>query len=220
MPDETRRTGTRRPRCHARPLTEISTVDALIRRGDHGTDHRDLLAKAGRSVAVLERGRCALADTGHTSAHLTMVTDARLASWSNASARLHAQATWDARLAAIAHVEESCSRAGSTPTSLASPATCMRRRRRRRCVRARLDARCGGRAAVGFDVELLDEVPLIGTTGNPLRNPGPHPSPGSIWPVSRTPSSRPVVGSSSTPTWLSRQMTSSRNSQRIYRALC
>ena len=37
-----------------------------------------LLAKAGKRVIVLERGRCAATDTGHTSAHLTMVTDTRL----------------------------------------------------------------------------------------------------------------------------------------------
>ena len=37
-----------------------------------------LLARAGRTVAVLERGRCAHVDTGHTTAHLTMVTDQRL----------------------------------------------------------------------------------------------------------------------------------------------
>ena len=37
-----------------------------------------LLAKAGKRVVVLERGRCAATDTGHTSAHLTMVTDTRL----------------------------------------------------------------------------------------------------------------------------------------------
>ena len=40
-----------------------------------------LLAKAGTRVVVLERGRCAAIDTGHTSAHLTMVTDTRLARW-------------------------------------------------------------------------------------------------------------------------------------------
>src|SRR5437762_1619921 len=37
-----------------------------------------LLTKAGRSVALLERGRCASVDTGHTTAHLTMVLDTRL----------------------------------------------------------------------------------------------------------------------------------------------
>ena len=34
-----------------------------------------LLTAGGKTVALLERGRCAQIDTGHTTAHLTMVTD-------------------------------------------------------------------------------------------------------------------------------------------------
>src|SRR5436190_17343079 len=37
-----------------------------------------LLARAGRAVIVIERDRLASVDTGHTSAHLTMVVDDRL----------------------------------------------------------------------------------------------------------------------------------------------
>ena len=62
-----------------------------------------LLAKAGKRVVVLERDRCAMTDTGHTSAHLTMVTDARLTELVKRFGRNHAQAVWDAGLAAIAH---------------------------------------------------------------------------------------------------------------------
>jgi len=64
-----------------------------------------LLTKAGRSVAVLERGRCAEVDTGHTSAHLTMVTDTRLTELVRTFGRSHAQAVWDAGLAAIAQID-------------------------------------------------------------------------------------------------------------------
>jgi glycine/D-amino acid oxidase-like deaminating enzyme/nitrite reductase/ring-hydroxylating ferredoxin subunit len=60
-----------------------------------------LLAKAGRSVAVVERDRCAQIDTGHTSAHLTMVTDERLSELATHFGKNHAQAVWDAGLAAI-----------------------------------------------------------------------------------------------------------------------
>jgi glycine/D-amino acid oxidase-like deaminating enzyme len=59
-----------------------------------------LLAKAGKRVILLERGRCAATDTGHTSAHLTMVTDARLSELVKGIGRTHAQAVWDAGLAA------------------------------------------------------------------------------------------------------------------------
>jgi glycine/D-amino acid oxidase-like deaminating enzyme/nitrite reductase/ring-hydroxylating ferredoxin subunit len=65
-----------------------------------------LLAKAGRRVVVLERDRCAGADTGHTSAHLTMVTDVRLGELVKYFGRNHAQAVWDAGLAAIATIDE------------------------------------------------------------------------------------------------------------------
>ena len=65
-----------------------------------------LLAKAGKRVIVLERGRCAATDTGHTSAHLTMVTDTRLSDLVKGFGRTHAQAAWDAGLAAIAKIDD------------------------------------------------------------------------------------------------------------------
>jgi glycine/D-amino acid oxidase-like deaminating enzyme len=65
-----------------------------------------LIAKAGKRVIVLERGRCAATDTGHTSAHLTMVTDERLSDLANGFGRTDAQAVWDAGLAAIAQIDD------------------------------------------------------------------------------------------------------------------
>ena len=78
------------------------------------------LLKAGRSVAVLERARCAEIDTGHTSAHLTMVTDARLSKLARQFGKTHAQAVWDAGLAAIAEIESIC-REGSRESEVHQP---------------------------------------------------------------------------------------------------
>src|SRR6185436_2490789 len=64
------------------------------------------LATAGRSVVVIDRGRCASVDTGHTTAHLTMVTDTRLTDLAEQFGRSHAQAVWDAGLAAIARIDD------------------------------------------------------------------------------------------------------------------
>ena len=64
-----------------------------------------LLAEAGRAVVLLERSRCASIDTGHTSAHVTMVTDTRLHELVDRLGRAHAQAVWDAGFAAIAEIE-------------------------------------------------------------------------------------------------------------------
>jgi len=64
-----------------------------------------LLVSAGKSVALLERGRCAEIDTGHTTAHLTMVTDSRLNELVSKFGVSHAQAVWDAGRAAIHQIE-------------------------------------------------------------------------------------------------------------------
>src|SRR5205807_6014163 len=62
-------------------------------------------AKAGRSVAVLERDDAGERDTAHTSAHLSMVTDALLSELVDHFGRDHAQAAWDAGFAAIAQID-------------------------------------------------------------------------------------------------------------------
>src|SRR4030095_8520599 len=64
-----------------------------------------LLATGGKSVALLERARCAQIDTAHTTAHLTMATDTRLRELERRVGRTHAQGAWDAGMAAIAQIE-------------------------------------------------------------------------------------------------------------------
>jgi glycine/D-amino acid oxidase-like deaminating enzyme/nitrite reductase/ring-hydroxylating ferredoxin subunit len=64
------------------------------------------LTSSGRSVAVLERARGASIDSGHTSAHLTLVTDVRLRDLVRSFGRDHAEAVWDAGLVAIAWIDD------------------------------------------------------------------------------------------------------------------
>ncbi len=64
-----------------------------------------LLSSAGQSVVLLERGRLGEGDTGYTTAHLTMVTDERLTDLVRRFGRDHAQAVWDAGLAAISQID-------------------------------------------------------------------------------------------------------------------
>jgi glycine/D-amino acid oxidase-like deaminating enzyme/nitrite reductase/ring-hydroxylating ferredoxin subunit len=87
-------------------LNQDVTVDvAVVGGGITGLTAAYLLASAGKSVALLERGRCAQAETGHTTAHLTMVTDLRLRDLVSRVGGTHAQATWDAGLAAISQID-------------------------------------------------------------------------------------------------------------------
>jgi len=65
-----------------------------------------LLSKAGATVALLERDSFAAADTGHTTAHLTYVTDERFSDLVQGLGRDHAQAVWDAGRAAISKIDE------------------------------------------------------------------------------------------------------------------
>lgn len=90
----------------AKLTQDVVTDVVVVGGGVTGLTAACLLAKGGKRVVVLERDRCAMTDTGHTSAHLTMVTDARLTELVNRLGRDHAQAVWDAGLAAIATIDE------------------------------------------------------------------------------------------------------------------
>ena len=125
-----------------------------------------LLTAAGRTVALLERGRCAQVDTGHTTAHLTMVTDTRLTDLVSRFGRTHAQAAWDAGLAAISQIDA------------------IVREQQIDCAFAWVDgylhAATGGTgpsqatsfqeeatlaSELGFDATVVDDVPLVGGVG-------------------------------------------------------
>jgi glycine/D-amino acid oxidase-like deaminating enzyme/nitrite reductase/ring-hydroxylating ferredoxin subunit len=85
---------------------DLQTDVVVIGGGLAGLTAAYLLKRAGRRVVLLERGTCAAIDTAHTTAHLTCVTDTRLTSLAKSFGHDHAQAVWDAGLAAIDQIEQ------------------------------------------------------------------------------------------------------------------
>ena len=148
-------------------LEHDDAVDVVIVGGGiTGLTAAYLLTLEGQSVAVLERERCAAIDTGHTSAHLTMVTDERLTDLSSRFGRNHAQAFWDAGLAAISTIdaivndlEIACDFAW-VPGYLHAPAG-----DRATASAARFREEASLASELGFDAEFVDDVPLVGGPG-------------------------------------------------------
>jgi glycine/D-amino acid oxidase-like deaminating enzyme/nitrite reductase/ring-hydroxylating ferredoxin subunit len=89
------------------PLNRNEHADVVVVGGGlTGLTAAYLLLSAGRSVVVLERRRVAESGTGHTSAHVTMVTDLPMTDLVKQFGRDHAQAVWDAGLAAIDEIDQ------------------------------------------------------------------------------------------------------------------
>jgi glycine/D-amino acid oxidase-like deaminating enzyme/nitrite reductase/ring-hydroxylating ferredoxin subunit len=90
------------------PLPRFPTLDrdvdvdvCVIGGGMMGITTAYLLKQAGRTVALLERDLLARADTGHTTAHLTAVTDLYRTDAVKSFGKDATRAVWDAGVAAI-----------------------------------------------------------------------------------------------------------------------
>src|SRR6267378_601758 len=83
----------------------ISADVLVVGGGVTGITVAYLLKKAGSTIALVERERVASIDTGHTTAHLTYVTDVQLHELAKNFGEDHAQGAWDAGAAAIDEIE-------------------------------------------------------------------------------------------------------------------
>ncbi len=82
----------------------LETEVLIIGGGITGVTAAYLLKQAGRKVVLLERGAIGEGESGHTTAHLTKVTDLRLSQIVRDFGRDHAQAAWDAGQYAVEQI--------------------------------------------------------------------------------------------------------------------
>ena len=89
------------PRLERNVNVDVVVVGA----GITGITTAHLLKETGLTVALIERERMASIDTGHTTAHLTCITDVELQELARTFGDDHAQAAWDAGAAAVDEIQ-------------------------------------------------------------------------------------------------------------------
>jgi glycine/D-amino acid oxidase-like deaminating enzyme/nitrite reductase/ring-hydroxylating ferredoxin subunit len=139
---------------------------AVVGGGITGVSAAYLLKQAGCSVALIERDRCGGGDTGHTTAHLTFVTDLRLHQLVDRFGRDHARAAWDAGRAAINQIHENVQREDLACDFAWVPGYQHVPRgdaNRNEVKQLQRDAQLAG--DLGFDAEFVDSIPFVETAG-------------------------------------------------------
>ena len=140
---------------------------AIVGAGITGLTAAYLLKRAGRTVAVIDRGRCGGVDTGHTTAHVTCVTDLDLSALVKHFGRDHAQAAWDAGLAALfGNRHHRRGQRASTATGHGCRATkfaALTANAEEEGPRLQQEAAIA--AELGFDARYLDAVPFFDRPG-------------------------------------------------------
>lgn len=144
--------------------SDIRADAVVIGGGITGLTAAYLLATEGRTVALIERNRVVQGDTGHTSAHLTMVTDNSLTTLVDDLGETHARAVWEAGLTAIDRISAIVAQE-EIECSFARVPGYVHAATLANTERSRLEKEAATAQGLGFDAAFVDEVPLVGGPG-------------------------------------------------------
>ena len=145
---------------------DIETEILVIGGGITGVSAAWLLAKEGRSVVLVERERIGGRDTGHTTAHLTYMTDTRLSDLVATFSRQEAKLAWEAGAAAMLWIREqvdalsiACELVEVPGYLVAAAGEDLQEER------ALLEREAEMARQFGFDVRMVDQAPVTGRPG-------------------------------------------------------
>jgi glycine/D-amino acid oxidase-like deaminating enzyme/nitrite reductase/ring-hydroxylating ferredoxin subunit len=125
-----------------------------------------LLKREGVKVALIDRQRCAQADTGHTTAHLTYVTDERLRDLVKSFGRDAAKSFWEAGAAAIDQIYANVQQIGIDAEFKWVDGFLHERLSGSEAKdRASLEEDAQLARELGFDAEFLRSIPAFGRAG-------------------------------------------------------
>jgi glycine/D-amino acid oxidase-like deaminating enzyme/nitrite reductase/ring-hydroxylating ferredoxin subunit len=142
------------------------TVDVVVIGGGiTGITAAYLLKMSGLNVALIERDRLARVDTGHTSAHLTMVTDLQLNDLVENFGKDAARAVWDAGRVAIDQIESQIAAENIECDFKRVPGYLHQALEGAGATRDALNEIAGLARELGFDASLVDSVPHIKRAG-------------------------------------------------------
>src|SRR5947207_10853318 len=144
----------------------INVDVVVIGAGVTGITTAYLLKTAGLTIALIERERVASIDTGHTTAHLTCITDVELQELAGNFGENHAQAAWDAGAAAIDEIQRLVQDEQIECEFTRVPAyvhVCGHSFSQKEISRLKKEARLA--AKLGFDATYLESVPYFNLPG-------------------------------------------------------
>ena len=144
----------------------ISVDVVVVGAGVTGITTAYVLKKTGLTVALIERERAASIDTGHTTAHLTYITDVELLKLARNFSEDHAQAAWDSGAAAIDEIERIVEEEGIACKFTRVPAylhVCPDGFSKKEVSGLKKEA--GLAAKIGFDAAYLESIPYFNLPG-------------------------------------------------------